>query len=172
MASPQQNFEEEPKVADTSASGSAFTSRPESIQDREKALPSSQDPEEAQPTTHNPERTIVGLRWFLVCAAIFSANFLYGLDATIAADIQAPVSQDFREVQKLGWLGFGFGLGSTASILPVGKAYAMFDTKWMFISSLTMFSIGSALCGAAPTMDTLILGRVLAGSGGSGMYLG
>ena len=35
-----------------------------------------------------------------------------------------------------------------------------------------MFEAGSALCGAAPGMDALIVGRVWAGAGGAGMYLG
>ena len=35
-----------------------------------------------------------------------------------------------------------------------------------------LFEVGSAICGAAPTMDALIVGRVLAGIGGAGMYLG
>lgn len=127
---------------------------------------------EALSLTSHPQRTIRGFRWFLVCIAIFSANFLYGLDTTIAADIQASASQTFDNVQQLGWLGYGFGLGSTVSILPLGKAYAMINTKWLFLASLLMFSVGSALCGAAPSMNALIVGRLLAGSGGAGMYLG
>ena len=93
-----------------------------------------------------PQRTITGLRWFLVCVAIFSANFLYGLDTTIAADIQAAVSESFDNVSQLGWLGIGFGLVSTVAILPLGKAYGVFDTKWLYIECLVMFSAGSALC--------------------------
>lgn len=38
--------------------------------------------------------------------------------------------------------------------------------------SSALFNVGSALCGAAPNMDALIIGRVLAGMGGNGMYLG
>lgn len=53
-----------------------------------------------------------------------------------------------------------------------GKAYAIFDVKWLYIASLTMFAAGSALCGAAPNMKALIVGRVWAGAGGAGMYLG
>ena len=74
-------------------------------------------------------RTITGFRWFLACIAMFSANFLYGLDTTIAADIQAAVAQTYNDISKLGWLGVGFTLGSVALILPLGKAYAIFDTK-------------------------------------------
>ncbi|KAI2639979.1 hypothetical protein GGS21DRAFT_504463 [Xylaria nigripes] len=35
-----------------------------------------------------------------------------------------------------------------------------------------MFEVGSVICGAASTMKTLIVGRVLAGIGGTGIYLG
>ena len=119
-----------------------------------------------------PQREVTGFRWVLVCVAIFSANVLYGLDTTIAADIQASVSETFGNVTQLGWLGVGFTLGSTVAILPLGKAYGIFDTKWIFISCLTMFAAGSALCGAAPSMNVIIVGRVWAGAGGAGMYLG
>ena len=117
-------------------------------------------------------RSITGFKWILVCVAIFSANLLYGLDVTIAADIQAPVAETFNEIAQLGWLGIGFTLGSVASILPLGKAYAVFDTKWLFIGCLVMFEAGSALCGGAPSMNAIIIGRVWAGAGGAGMYLG
>ena len=117
-------------------------------------------------------RTIRGFKWFLACVALFSANFLYGLDTTIAADIQAVVAQTFDDISKLGWLGIGFTLGSVALILPLGKAYAIFDTKWLFLACLTMFAAGSALCGAAPSINAVVVGRVWAGAGGAGMYLG
>jgi hypothetical protein len=66
-----------------------------------------------------PLRSVVGVRWLLVCIAIFSCNLLYGLDNTIVADIQAAVINSFGEVNKLGWLGIGFPLGSIAIILPM-----------------------------------------------------
>lgn len=53
-----------------------------------------------------------------------------------------------------------------------GKAYGVFDVKWLYVGSMVMFSAGSALCGAAPDMKALIVGRVWAGAGGAGMYLG
>ena len=118
------------------------------------------------------ERTIRGIRWILICAAIFSANILYGLDTTIVADIQGAVSETFDNVTQLGWLGVGFTLGSTVAILPLGKAFGIFDAKWVFIGCLVNFAAASALCGAAPSMNAMIVGRVWAGVGGAGMYLG
>jgi MFS family permease len=35
-----------------------------------------------------------------------------------------------------------------------------------------MFAAASALCGAAPSMNAIIIGRIWAGAGGAGMYLG
>lgn len=119
-----------------------------------------------------PKREIRGIRWLLVCIAVFSANLLYGLDNTIVADIQGAVASTFNDYSQLGWLGVGFTLGSVVFILPLGKAYAIFDTKWLFLGCLTMFSAGSALCGGAPSMNAIIIGRVWAGAGGAGMYLG
>ena len=118
-------------------------------------------------------RSVVGIRWVLTLVAIFSANFLYGLDTTISASIQATVSTTFQNsISELGWLGYGFGLGSSVAILPLGKAYGLFNVKWLYILCLVQFAAGSALCGAAPSMATLIIGRVWAGVGGAGMYLG
>lgn len=49
---------------------------------------------------------------------------------------------------------------------------SIFNKKHMFIASMILFEAGSALCGAAPTMNALIVGRVIAGVGGSGVYIG
>ncbi|KAL4983183.1 major facilitator superfamily domain-containing protein [Aspergillus falconensis] len=111
-----------------------------------------------------PKPTITGPRWILICTAVFSANILYGLDTTIAGDIQAAVLETFDNVTQLGWLGVGFTLVSTVAILPLGKAFGMFDVKWVFIGCLTMFWAASAL----NSMHAFIVGRVWAGAEGAG----
>lgn len=50
-----------------------------------------------------------------------------------------------------------------------GKIYGQFNAKWLYIANVFLFEVGSALCGAAPTMNALIGGRVLAGLGGAGL---
>lgn len=126
----------------------------------------------AEETENGKERSIRGVRWILVCIAVFSANLFYGLDNTIVADIQGAITETYQEYSQIGWLGIGFTLGSVAFILPLGKAYAIFDVKWLFIGCLAMFSAASALCGGSPSMNAIIVGRVWAGAGGAGMYLG
>lgn len=50
--------------------------------------------------------------------------------------------------------------------------FGIFDPKWLYIMCVAMFEVGSAVCGAAPSMNALIIGRAIAGLGGAGMYLG
>jgi MFS family permease len=81
-------------------------------------------------------------------------------------------------------------MGSVATILLLTWAYDLFEIKWLMIGSVVTFEIGSAICGAAPNMNgknlvlgkcmntdtgsllAMIVGRVVAGVGGAGMYLG
>lgn len=62
-----------------------------------------------------------------------------------------------------------FILGGLYVALPLGKLYSLLDTKWLYLSSILLFMAGSALCGSAPNMSAMIVGRVLAGVGGNGM---
>jgi MFS family permease len=59
-----------------------------------------------------------------------------------------------------------------AMMLPFGSIYSLFNAKWVYISSGVIFMAASALCGGAPSMQAEIVGRVLAGAGGNGMYFG
>ena len=76
------------------------------------------------------------------------------------------------DIQNLSWVGIGFPMASVALLLLLGRAYGLFNMKALMLSSFTVFEVGSALCGAAPTSNVLIAGRVIAGMGGAGMYLG
>ncbi|PGH03526.1 hypothetical protein AJ79_07361 [Helicocarpus griseus UAMH5409] len=122
--------------------------------------------------TNDDVRKITGFRWVLICAALYLSALMYGLDTTIAADVQGAVIETFSEVSQLAWIGAGFPLGSVAVILPYGFLYTTFNMKWLYIGGIVLFQAGSALCGAAPTMNALIVGRVFAGAGGTGIYLG
>ncbi|KAH8819307.1 major facilitator superfamily domain-containing protein [Xylogone sp. PMI_703] len=111
-------------------------------------------------------------KWAVVYFALLLGGMLYGLDTTIAADVQASVYEDLGDLENLPWVGVGFSMSSVAIILFIGKAYGQFDVKWLTIGSVFIFEVGSAVCGAAPTSNALVVGRVIAGMGGAGMYLG
>ncbi|KAL9018349.1 MAG: hypothetical protein Q9185_004318 [Variospora sp. 1 TL-2023] len=84
------------------------------------------------------EREMRGAKWLIVVTAILSTTLLFSLDNTVVADVQPKVVEQFGSISKLPWLGAAFALGSAASILPC------------------------AICGAAPSMNVLIVGRAIA----------
>ena len=112
------------------------------------------------------------LRWLSVCTGLYLTAFLYGLDSTIAADVQGPILASLGGLNMLPWVGTGFLLGSVATISLFGSLYTKIEVKWLYIGSIIAFEVGSAICGAAPNMKAMAVGRVVAGIGGSGVYLG
>ncbi|KAF9769820.1 Efflux pump dep3 [Fusarium sp. DS 682] len=121
--------------------------------------------------TEASPRSIHGWRWAVAYAAMLSTTLLFAIDNTIVANIQPSIINDFGHLELLSWIGTGFALG-TMFILLWGKIYGVFNIKWVYIFNIFLFEIGSAICGAAPNIETLIIGRVIAGIGGSGMYSG
>lgn len=105
-------------------------------------------------------------------ATMMSSTFLFSLDNSIVAEIQPAILSSLGGVEKLGWLGVAFVLGSLATLFVWGKIMGLFSVKWSYITGIIIFDIGSAVCGAAPSMDAMIVGRTLAGVGGAGMYIG
>ncbi len=112
------------------------------------------------------------LRWFSVCVGMYLTAFLYGLDSTIAADVQGPILASLGDVNMLPWVGTGFLLGSVATVSLFGSLYTKIEVKWLYIGSILAFEVGSAICGAAPNMKAMVVGRVVAGIGGAGVFLG
>ncbi|WQF87797.1 Putative major facilitator superfamily, MFS transporter superfamily [Colletotrichum destructivum] len=116
-------------------------------------------------------RNIHGWKWAVAYSAMLSTTLLFALDNTIVANIQPAIINDFGHLELLSWIGTGFALG-TMFILLWGKVYGVFNIKWVYIFNIFLFEAGSALCGAAPNIEALIIGRVISGVGGSGMYSG
>jgi len=89
-----------------------------SLPDLEKAITALLPTPEQAPEPEEA-RSVHGLKWVLVCCGIYFSAFLYGLDNTIAADIQDAVIDTYGDISKLTWLGSGFPLGSIATILTL-----------------------------------------------------
>ena len=108
----------------------------------------------------------------MIIAAILSTIFLFALDNTITADVIPAIVGNFGHADKLPWLSVAFQIGGVSAVLPLGRVYALFNAKWLYIFFVVLFCTGSALCGGAPNMNAFIVGRVIAGVGGIGIYLG
>jgi MFS family permease len=97
---------------------------------------------------------------------------LFALDNTIVADVQPAIVEEFQAVDKIAWLAAAFFLSGTALMLPFGQFYQVFNAKWFYIFGVVVFEIGSAVCGSAPNINALIVGRAIAGIGATSIYTG
>ncbi|KAA8650146.1 uncharacterized protein ATNIH1004_002827 [Aspergillus tanneri] len=137
----------------------------------EQKTPEQESPDEIFSDAEE-ERHIHGIKWFLLVASTLTGSFVYALDNTIVANIVPAIVNHFNAVENLPWLSVGFMIGGLSMVLIYGKLYTLFNSKWLYIASTVIFMAASAVCGAAPTINAEIVGRVFAGAGGNGMYFG
>jgi MFS family permease len=68
------------------------------------------------------------------------------------------ITSDLHGIQFI-WVGSAYTLASTAFLPMSGGLAQMFGRRVVMLGALAFFALGSALCGAAPSMQFLIAGR-------------
>jgi EmrB/QacA subfamily drug resistance transporter len=93
------------------------------------------------------------------------------LDTTIVAVALATLGRDFHvSVTTIQWVATGYLLALAVVIPITGWAVDRFGAKSVWMTSLSLFVVGSCLCGVAWSANSLIAFRVVQGIGG-GMLL-
>ncbi|CAJ0753942.1 18836_t:CDS:2, partial [Entrophospora sp. SA101] len=95
--------------------------------------------------------------------------FLAALDQTIIVTTLPAIGKEFRKFDQITWIGTAYLLTATASQPTYAKLTDIFGRKGPFLSAVIIFVIGSVVCGAAPNINALIVGRAIAGLGGGGI---
>jgi EmrB/QacA subfamily drug resistance transporter len=103
----------------------------------------------------------------VVCVAIF----MLLLDITVVnvalPDIQKELHTSFTDLQ---WIVDAYALMLATTVLNAGSLGDLLGRKRVFVVGVAMFTLGSALCGAATSPLFLILSRGLQGIGGAIMF--
>ncbi|MFF4256518.1 MFS transporter [Streptomyces sp. NPDC001663] len=106
---------------------------------------------------------------FLVCLVTI---VLAVLDMQIVSAATVPIVRDLdpdHGIDKIPWLISAFALASAALLPLYGKLCDVLGPKRVFTGAIATFLLGSALCGAAQSMDQLIAARAVQGLGGGGL---
>ncbi|KAI8846775.1 major facilitator superfamily domain-containing protein [Chytridium lagenaria] len=103
------------------------------------------------------------LQFFLVFVGLALAVFLAALDQTIVAVALPVIANEFKGLDQIAWIGTAYFLTATAFIPSFGQLAGIFGRKPVFLGSIFVFELGSAMCGAAPNMNFLIAARAIAG---------
>jgi len=80
------------------------------------------------------------------------------------------VYKAFGHIDLLPWVAVSYSLANASTIPIARKAATFFDLRPFLFISLTLFVVGAAICGAAPDIKVLIVGRVLNGIGAAAVY--
>ncbi|KAJ6554846.1 putative efflux pump antibiotic resistance protein [Mycena capillaripes] len=113
-----------------------------------------------------------GAKLALLILALGLSVFLVALDNTIITTAIPKITDEFSSLNDVGWYGSAYLLTTAATQLSFGKLYTFLPIKWVYVSAIVFFEVGSVLCGAAPTSTILILGRAIAGVGNAGIFSG
>ena len=108
----------------------------------------------------------------IIVASLCLSIFCMALDNTIIATAIPRITDHFHSINDVGWYGSAYLLTTCAFQLFFGKLYTYFSIKWVYLTAIFIFEIGSVVCGAAPTSVALIIGRAVAGIGSAGIFSG
>ncbi len=107
--------------------------------------------------------------WTLV--AVCLGTFMLLLDITIVnvalPDIQTSLGASFSDLQ---WIIDAYALTLAALLLTTGSLADLYGRRRLYLIGLVVFTVASALCGAAQSSLMLILSRGLQGIGGAAMF--
>ena len=107
----------------------------------------------------------------LVFAALFLVLLLASLDQTIVSTALPTIVGDLGGLQHLSWVVTAYLLASTIVTPLYGKLGDLYGRKVILQTAIVIFLIGSALCGLAQNMPSLIAFRALQGLGGGGLMV-
>ena len=117
------------------------------------------------PLVADPRRRLVV--FFFLMFAMFMAT----LDNQIVSTALPTIVGEFGALERFGWIGSAYLL-ATSAVMPVyGKLGDLFGRKYVMISAVVIFTLGSLACGLAWSMNSLIAARVLQGLGGGGIMV-
>jgi EmrB/QacA subfamily drug resistance transporter len=104
---------------------------------------------------------------FVALIAIVLGTFMVILDTTVVNVALPTLGRVFAtDLGLLQWVITGYMLAQAAVIPLAGWLSDRFGAKRVYLTSLVLFTLGSALCGLAPSAPALVATRVLQGLGG------
>lgn len=129
---------------------------------RKKAHDSVQDKQARAETQHSLP---------LIITALMLAMLLAALDQTIVSTALPQIASELDGLSKLSWVATAYLLTSAVSAPLYGKISDQFGRKKIFMIAISIFLMGSILCGVAQNMTELVLFRGLQGIGGGGLMV-
>jgi EmrB/QacA subfamily drug resistance transporter len=125
------------------------------------------------PATAADGRPMMSHRQIMVVfSGLMLGMLLAALDQTIVSTALWTIVQDLDPIHGLAhqaWVVTAYLLASTVVTPIYGKLADLYGPKKIFMFAITLFLVGSVLCGMSQNMGELIAFRALQGLGGGGL---
>jgi EmrB/QacA subfamily drug resistance transporter len=110
-------------------------------------------------------------RW-RVLIVVSAAVFMASLDLFIVNIAFPAIESDFggTSLASLSWILNAYAIVFAALLVPAGRTADRLGRKRSFIAGLTLFTVASALCAAAPSVELLVAARVLQAIGAASVF--
>ena len=119
-------------------------------------------------TRHEPLRTP-----HLHIAIVALGIFLAALDQTVIVVALWPIATDLHvpvtELDRAAWVVTAYLLGYTVALPLMGRVADVYGQRRVYLISLGIFTLGSALCALAPSLEWLVAARGAQAVGGGAM---
>jgi EmrB/QacA subfamily drug resistance transporter len=109
-------------------------------------------------------------RILAIYSGLMVTLLLAALDQTIVATALPKIVSELGGITQYSWVFTAYMLGSTVTVPLYGKLGDVHGRKPLFIVAISIFLIGSALCGAAQNMVQLVIFRAIQGVGAGGLF--
>ena len=106
----------------------------------------------------------------LVLAGLMSGMFLSALDQSVVGAAMRTIADDLKGLELQAWVTTAYLITSTISTPIYGKLGDIFGRRRLFIVAITIFIVGSLLCGTATDMFQLAAWRAVQGIGAGGLF--
>jgi EmrB/QacA subfamily drug resistance transporter len=90
-------------------------------------------------------------------------SFLVSLDISIANAVLPTLGASFHHPSRvaLSWVIGVYAVSFAAVLVPAGRLADRAGRRRVFVAGLGVFAVGSLVCGAAPSLSVLLLGRAV-----------
>ena len=106
----------------------------------------------------------------LVLIGLMSGMFLSALDQSVVGSAMRTIADDLKGLELQAWVTTAYLITSTIATPIYGKLGDIFGRRRLFIIAITIFLLGSVLCGFALDMYQLAAYRAVQGIGAGGLF--
>ncbi|KAK7750072.1 hypothetical protein SLS62_008065 [Diatrype stigma] len=116
-----------------------------------------------------PPSSVRGWRFWSIIISLTIANLLSALDISAISTAMPSIVEEIGADPAYVWIVNAYMLTTTAFQPLFGQMANIYGRRILTLLAVFLFAAGSAICGPAPNLATLVVGRAIKGVGGGGL---